>query len=107
MLVALFSVEMAETEESSVPDGQSAVAQSARNAPALPSGGSHTSLQERLSLTALDNSEGVVQPFPRSPKLQRKVDSAGQPSQVKTSESRPSDVLPCFPHLNSKVDNYY
>lgn len=93
MLVALFRAEMAETEGFSAPDGPSAVAQSARDAPALPSAGSHSVLQERLSLTALDTGEGVVQPFPRSPKLQKKVASAGQPSQVKTSGSQMSDVF--------------
>lgn len=95
MLVALFRVEMAETEDLSVPDGQTSVAQSTQNAPALPSAGSHSVLQERLSLAALDHSEGVVQPFPRSPKLQKKVASAGQPSQVMTSERcERFDVLP-------------
>lgn len=82
---------MAEKEDLSVGNGQSTVAQSAQSAPALPSAGTHSVLQDRLSLTPLDsNSDRVVQPFPRSPKLQKKMANAGQLSQVKKSEGEHS-----------------
>lgn len=77
MFVVLFS-EMAEKEASSVGNGQSA-----QGGLAAPSAGTHGVLQDGLSFTPLDsNRAGVVQPFPRSPKLQRKIANAGQPSQV-------------------------
>lgn len=75
--------EMAEKKALSVGNGQSTVAQSAQGGLVAPSAGMHGALQDGLSFTPLDsNTDGVVQPFPRSPKLQRKVADAGQPSQV-------------------------
>lgn len=54
---------------------------------ALPSAGIHGEQQDGRSFT-LDFSSGrVVQPFPRSPKLQRKVVKAAQPSQVVNTEA--------------------
>lgn len=52
------------------------------SAPALPSAGAESALQEWL--TILD-SDGVAQPFPRSPKLQRSRNNADKPSQVRRS----------------------
>lgn len=76
------SSEMAEKEDLHAANGQSKTAQSPRSsAPLLPSAGTRSALQERL--TMLDsNSDGVAQPFPRSPKLQRKTGNAEKPSQV-------------------------
>lgn len=72
---------MAEKESLSVGDGQSVL-----SGLVAPSVGIHSVPQDGLSFTPLDsNSDGVVQPFPRSPKLQRKVAKAAQPSQVNTS----------------------
>lgn len=52
-------------------------------APAAPPSDSHSVLQERLSQASLDpNGDPVVQPFPRSPNLQRKMTRSRQPSQV-------------------------
>lgn len=49
---------------------------------AAPSAGSKGALQDGLGFTLLDSSsDRVVQPFPRSPKLQRKVANAGPPTQ--------------------------
>nr|XP_046236888.1 E3 ubiquitin-protein ligase TRIM62 [Scatophagus argus]XP_046236889.1 E3 ubiquitin-protein ligase TRIM62 [Scatophagus argus] len=77
---------MAEKETLSVGNGQSTVAQLAHS-PAPLSGGTHSVLQDGLSFTPLDsNSDTVVQPFPRSPKLQRKIANAGQPSQCTLQE---------------------
>lgn len=52
------------------------------SAPPLPSAGAESALQEWL--TILD-SDGVAQPFPRSPKLQRSKNNADKPSQVMSS----------------------
>ncbi|KAM6894506.1 uncharacterized protein PEZ65_022171 [Lycodopsis pacificus] len=71
---------MAEQEASSVGNGQSA-----HSGLAPPSAGSHSVLPDRLSFTPLDSNTDSVQPFPRSPKLQRKIASAGQPSQEQLS----------------------
>lgn len=77
---------MAEKEAFPVGNGQSTVGPSTQSAPALPSAGTNSALQDRLSLTSLDSStDEVVQPFPRSPSLQRKMKNAAQPSQVKES----------------------
>ncbi len=81
-----YSVQSSEMAEKglSVNNGQSAVAQSAESGLEAPSTGTHSVLQDRMSFTPLDfNSDRVVQPFPRSPKLQRKTANAGQPSQVR------------------------
>lgn len=71
------SSEMAENENLQVGNGQSG----GSGAPAVPSAGAESALQEWL--TMLD-SDGVAQPFPRSPKLQRKTNHAEKPSQVRT-----------------------
>ncbi len=77
---------MAEKQAASAANGQSTVAQSAQGGLASPSAGTHSVLQDGLSLTPLDSSDDrVVQPFPRSPKLQRKTAKAGQLSQVNMS----------------------
>ncbi|TNN26888.1 hypothetical protein EYF80_062969 [Liparis tanakae] len=62
-------------EESSAAEGQSA-----RGGLATPPAGSHGVLLDGLSFTPLD--ANGVPPFPRSPKLQRKIAIAAQPSQV-------------------------
>ncbi|KAG8006314.1 Nuclear factor 7 [Nibea albiflora] len=69
-------------EKGASPDGHSAAALSAQSGLVLPSAGSHSVLQDRLSFTPLEcSTDKPVQPFPRSPKLQRKIVDAGQPSQ--------------------------
>lgn len=74
---------MAEKEALSVGNDQSREALSAQSGLAAPSAGAHGVLEDRLSFTTLDsNSERPVQPFPRSPKLQKKMAKAAQPSQV-------------------------
>lgn len=79
------SSEMAEKEALSVGNGRSAETLSAQNGPVLPSAGSDSILQDRLSFMPLESStDKPIQPFPRSPKLQRKIADAGQPSQVNT-----------------------
>lgn len=81
---------MAEKEALSVDNGQSAAA--AQGGLRSPSAGTHSVLQDGLSYTPLDsNSDRVVQPFPRSPKLQRKTVKAGQPSQVHMSVMQHTD----------------
>ncbi|XP_010744354.2 nuclear factor 7, ovary [Larimichthys crocea] len=78
----LQSSEMAEKEALSVGNGRSAETLSAQNGPVLPSAGSDSILQDRLSFMPLESStDKPIQPFPRSPKLQRKIADAGQPSQ--------------------------
>ncbi|XP_037613738.1 tripartite motif-containing protein 14 isoform X4 [Sebastes umbrosus] len=58
---------------------------SAQSGLAAPSAGSHSVLQDGLSFTPLDSKDdGAVQPFPRSPKLQRKIANAARPSQKST-----------------------
>uniref|UniRef100_UPI0037E895DD nuclear factor 7, ovary n=1 Tax=Semicossyphus pulcher TaxID=241346 RepID=UPI0037E895DD len=77
---------MAEKEASSVGKGESTVPQSARRALAAPSADTHRVLPDRLSFTPLDsNSDRSVQPFPRSPKLQRKIAIIAPPSQEQLS----------------------
>ncbi|XP_056298900.1 uncharacterized protein si:dkey-219e21.4 isoform X2 [Pseudoliparis swirei] len=61
-------------QESSAAEGQSA-----RRGLAAPPAGSHGVLLDGLSFTPLD--ANGVPPFPRSPKLQRKIAIAAQPSQ--------------------------
>nr|XP_043876179.1 tripartite motif-containing protein 14 [Solea senegalensis] len=64
---------MAENESSRRGDAQSTTAQSVQSALAAPPTGASSVLQGGLSLTPLDSSsDRVVQPFPRSPKLQRR-----------------------------------
>ncbi|XP_037613737.1 E3 ubiquitin-protein ligase TRIM62 isoform X3 [Sebastes umbrosus] len=59
---------------------------SAQSGLAAPSAGSHSVLQDGLSFTPLDSKDdGAVQPFPRSPKLQRKIANAARPSQEQLS----------------------
>ncbi|XP_069015205.1 tripartite motif-containing protein 14 [Embiotoca jacksoni] len=73
---------MAERESLSVGGGRSAAAKSVESDLAAPSAGIRSLLQDVSCLTPLDsNGDGVVQPFPRSPKLQRKAAKAEQPSQ--------------------------
>lgn len=67
---------MAEQKAFSVGNGQSA-----QSGLGVSPAGAPGALQDGLSFALLDGNE-VVQPFPRSPKLQRKVANAGQPSQV-------------------------
>ncbi|XP_034532427.1 tripartite motif-containing protein 14 [Notolabrus celidotus] len=58
------------------------IKQSAQCGLTAPSAGSHSVLQDRLSFSPLDsNDDRTVQPFPRSPKLKKKMASAGPPSQ--------------------------
>ncbi|XP_049424828.1 E3 ubiquitin-protein ligase TRIM62 isoform X2 [Epinephelus fuscoguttatus] len=80
------SSEMAEKKASSVGNGQSTVAQSGQSSLPAPSAGTHSVLQDGLSFTPLDSNDArAVQPFPRSPKLQKKIAKAGQPSQEQLS----------------------
>ena len=73
-----FLSEMAEQKAFSVGNGQSA-----QSGLGVSPAGAPGALQDGLSFALLDgNGDEVVQPFPRSPKLQRKVANAGQPSQV-------------------------
>ncbi|XP_034073769.1 nuclear factor 7, ovary isoform X1 [Gymnodraco acuticeps] len=75
---------MAGKEALSVGDGQ--LAQSGLAAPAAGSpAGSHSALQEGRGFSPLDSSSDRVQPFPRSPKLQKKIANFGQPSKVNLS----------------------
>ncbi|XP_026154868.1 tripartite motif-containing protein 14 [Mastacembelus armatus] len=77
--------EMAEKESVSLGNEKSAVALSVQSGLMAPSAGAHSVL-DGLSFTPLDsNSNRDVQPFPRSPKLQRKLAKAGQPSQEQLS----------------------
>lgn len=74
---------MAEKKAISVGNSQSTEARSAQSSLAAPSVGAQSVLQDGMSFTPLDyNSDQVVQPFPRSPKLQKKIAKAAQPSQV-------------------------
>ncbi|XP_074517887.1 E3 ubiquitin-protein ligase TRIM62 [Halichoeres trimaculatus] len=50
-----------------------------------PSADSHSVLQDRLSSPLDSNDERTVQPFPRSPKLKKKMENTGQPSQEQLS----------------------
>lgn len=70
---------MAEKETFSLGNGQSTGTQAAQSGAPAPSAGSRGGLADGLSFTQL--SDRTVQPFPRSPKLQRKAASAAQPSQ--------------------------
>lgn len=77
---------MAEREALSVGNGQASEAQSAQSGLAPPSADSHGVLRDGPSFTPLGPSgDGVVQPFPRSPKLQRKIAKAAQLSEVNES----------------------
>lgn len=83
---------MAEKEALSAGNGQSTAAQSAQGSLAAPSAGAHGVLQDGASFTPLDSgSDRVVQPFPRSPKLQKKTAKAGQLSQVNMSVVKLTD----------------
>ncbi|XP_008286173.1 nuclear factor 7, ovary isoform X2 [Stegastes partitus] len=75
---------MEAAESSHAGSGRSAAAQSVQNDLMAPSVGIDSLLQD--GFTSLDtSSDRVVQPFPRSPKLQRKVAKAAQPSQEQLS----------------------
>ncbi|XP_042368176.1 E3 ubiquitin-protein ligase TRIM62 [Plectropomus leopardus] len=77
---------MAEKKAFCAGNGESAVAQSGQSGLPARSAGSHSVLQDGLSFTPLDSNEDrTVQPFPRSPKLQKKIAKAGQPSQEELS----------------------
>ncbi|XP_055358795.1 zinc-binding protein A33 isoform X2 [Betta splendens] len=71
---------MAEKSSQSVGDGQAAL-----SGLTLPSAGIHGVQQDGQSFALDFNSGGVAQPFPRSPKLQRKVAKAAQPSKEQLS----------------------
>ncbi|XP_070785807.1 nuclear factor 7, ovary [Enoplosus armatus] len=72
---------MAEKEALSVGNGQSA-----QSGLAAPPAGPHSVLQDGLSFTPLDSrADSVVQPFPRSPKFQRKAAKAEPLSQEQLS----------------------
>jgi len=74
---------MAEKESLLVGSVQPAAVQSLQSQLSPPSAGISNVLQEGVSFTPLDsNTNRVVQPFPRSPKLQRKTAKGAQPSQV-------------------------
>lgn len=67
---------------------------SAQSGLAAPSAGSHSVLQDGLSFTPLDyKDDGAVQPFTRSPKLQRKIANAARPSQVHMCDDASTEVL--------------
>ncbi|XP_005949249.1 nuclear factor 7, ovary isoform X1 [Haplochromis burtoni] len=73
------SSEMAERESCSLGNGTSTAVYTNLLAP---SEGIHSLLQDGLSFTPLDaSSDGTIQPFSRSPKLQRKAAKTAQPSQ--------------------------
>lgn len=58
-----------------------------------PSAGLPGFLQDGAGFTPLDSSsDGSIQPFPRSPKLQRKVAKDAEPSQVNMSLSRDGEL---------------
>ncbi|XP_032366875.1 E3 ubiquitin-protein ligase TRIM62 [Etheostoma spectabile] len=77
---------MAEKEASPIGNGQSPAAESPQGGLTAPPAGSPGVLQDALSFTTLDSdAQRVVQPFPRSPKLQRKIAKAAQPSQEQLS----------------------
>lgn len=74
---------MAEKEALSVGDGHTTGAQSTQSV--LTAAGSHSLLQDKLNHTPLDfSNDRIVQPFPRSPKLLKKIANTEQLSQVKT-----------------------
>jgi len=79
---------MAGKEALSVGDGQ--LAQSGLVAPPA---GSHSALQEGRAFSPLDSSSDRVQPFPRSPKLQKKIANFGQPSKVNLSMVRHTYII--------------
>ncbi|KAM3857761.1 E3 ubiquitin-protein ligase TRIM62 [Diretmus argenteus] len=77
---------MAGREEVSVGSEGSAPAQSGASGLGVASAGGQGGLQDGgLGFTPLDSSEDRVQPFPRSPKLLRKLAQAGQLSQEQLS----------------------
>ncbi|KAM9836826.1 uncharacterized protein ACBR49_019242 isoform 2-T2 [Aulostomus maculatus] len=78
---------MAEKAPLSVQKGLKTVKQqSAHSGMEAPSASTQGELRDRLSFTPLDtNDDRVVQPFPRSPKLQGKLAKAGQHSQEQLS----------------------
>ncbi|KAK7910215.1 hypothetical protein WMY93_014899 [Mugilogobius chulae] len=53
---------------------------------AVPSAGGQSVLQGAMSLTPLDSTEDRVQPFPRSPELQRKLAKAAVPTKEQLSK---------------------
>ncbi|XP_047428056.1 nuclear factor 7, brain isoform X2 [Mugil cephalus] len=73
---------MAEKELQSVGNGQSTMVPSVQSDLGAPSAGIHSLLHDGASFTSLEsNGDNVVQPFPRSPKLQRKQGKVARPSQ--------------------------
>ncbi|XP_047194873.1 nuclear factor 7, brain [Hippoglossus stenolepis] len=75
---------MSEKESLSVGNGQATTAQ--LSGVTAPPAGTRSVLEDGLSLTPLDsNSDRLVQPFPRSPKLQRNKGKAGKPTQEQLS----------------------
>ncbi|KAK5848724.1 hypothetical protein PBY51_006316 [Eleginops maclovinus] len=79
---------MAGKEALSVGDGQSE-----QRRLASPLAGSHSALQDGRSFSPLDSSSDRVQPFPRSPKLQKKIANFGQTSKVSLSTDQLSRRL--------------
>ncbi|XP_041634673.1 nuclear factor 7, ovary [Cheilinus undulatus] len=77
---------MAEKEGLSADDGQSAGAPSEQSGLVATSADSHSVLQDGFSYTPLDsNSDRNIQPFPRSPKLKKKLANATPPTQEQLS----------------------
>ncbi|KAI3375846.1 hypothetical protein L3Q82_004123 [Scortum barcoo] len=77
---------MEEKQTLSAANGQSTAAQSAQDGLAAPSAGMFGLLQDGVGFTPLDsNSDRAVQPFPRSPKLQKKKAKTGQLSKERLS----------------------
>nr|XP_019955718.1 PREDICTED: E3 ubiquitin-protein ligase TRIM62-like isoform X1 [Paralichthys olivaceus]XP_019955719.1 PREDICTED: E3 ubiquitin-protein ligase TRIM62-like isoform X1 [Paralichthys olivaceus] len=80
---------MSEKQSLSVGNGQSTADLSEQRGVTAPHAGARNALQDGLCLTDWtpleSNSDRVVQPFPRSPKLQRKKGKAGKPSQEQLS----------------------
>lgn len=67
---------------------------------AAPSADSHSVLQDRLSFSTLNSNERTVQPFPRSPKLKKKMENTGPPSQVKATPKKLQYLHLQFDFLN-------
>lgn len=66
--------------------GQSALAVSVQRGLGAPSAGVPSTLQDPMSLTPLDSTDDRVQPFPRSPQLQKRLAKAALPSQEQLSK---------------------
>lgn len=72
--------------EEASPVGQSTLAMSVQRGLGAPSAGAPSTLQDTMSLTPLDSTEDRVQPFPRSPQLQRRLAKAALPTQEQLSK---------------------